>query len=46
MASFLRTLMGGFQDGQGGGAGPGIGGGGGSALENNFVGSVVELGKA
>ena len=38
--------MGGFQDGQGGGGGPGAGGvGGGSALDNNFVGSVVELGK-
>ena len=46
MAGFLRSLMGGFQDGQGGGGGggPGAGGGGGSALDNNFVGSVVELG--
>jgi len=45
MAGFLRSLMGGFQDGQVGGGGPSaVGGGGGSALDNNFVGSVVELG--
>ena len=37
--------MGGFQDGQGGGGGSGAGGGGSSAHENNFVGSVVELGE-
>ena len=43
MAGFLRSLMGGFQDGLGGGVG--AGGGGGSALDNNFVGSVVELGE-
>ena len=43
MAGFLRSLMGGFQDGPGG-VGGGGGGGGTSALDNNFVGSVVELG--